>query len=108
MHKCVKCSKEYQNNSPELLKGCECGARVFVFMRQGGAGEPEEDYSWLESELSFLSKSQPVTIETDAAENLKIIEKGAYELDLKSMMNGNPLVVKSEKGIYYIKVPESK
>lgn len=105
LHKCVRCSTVYQNNAKELLAGCPCGARVFVFLKEGKPAEVEEDYSWLEGELKFLSKDKPVSVESDAAENLKILEKGAYELDVKSLMGGNPLVVKSEKGIYYIKVP---
>ncbi|HLC38058.1 MAG TPA: Zn-ribbon containing protein [Candidatus Norongarragalinales archaeon] len=108
MHKCVRCSKEYSNTSPELLKGCECGSRVFVFLKHPGSGEQEEDYSWLESEFKALSKTQTVSVEKDAAENLKVLEKGSYELDVKSLMGGNPLVVKSEKGIYYIQMPGSK
>ncbi|MFH1056542.1 MAG: Zn-ribbon containing protein [Candidatus Micrarchaeota archaeon] len=112
MHKCVRCGKAYESSSKELLMGCPCGARVFVFLKnpdaQGGEEGVEEDYRWLEQELSFLSKDRPVTIEKDAAENLKIIEKGSYEIDVKSLMGGNPLVIKSEKGIYYIKIPSLK
>jgi len=86
---------------------------VFVFLKNAQEGEQggegiEEDYSWLEQELSFLSKEKPVSIESDAAENLRILEKGSYELDVKSLMGGNPLVIKSEKGIYYIKIPSLK
>lgn len=107
MHKCVRCSTIYQNNAKELLSGCSCGARVFVFLKEGKAAEElsEEDYSWLEAEFKSLAKNKPVSVDADSAENLKILEKGSYELDVKSLMGGNPLVVKSEKGIYYIKVP---
>lgn len=109
MHKCVRCGTMYSNTSKELLTGCSCGARVFVFMKEGAAApEKEEDFSWLETELSSLSKDKPVSVDKDSVENLKIIEKGAYELDVKSLMGGNPLVVKSDKGIYYIKVPHYK
>src|SRR3989344_2336062 len=105
-HKCVRCGTQYADNSKELIAGCGCGARVFVFLREGQTQqELEEDYKWLETELSFLSKDKPVTVDADAAENLHIIERGAYELDVKSLMGGSPLVIKSEKGIYYIKVP---
>ena len=107
-HKCVRCSNEYSANSKELITGCSCGSRVFVFIREGQAPATEEDYAWHETELAPLTKDKPVTIDTDSAENLSILEKGSYELDVKSLMGGNPLVVKSEKGIYYIKVPGMK
>ena len=107
-HKCVRCSKEYDANSKELMTGCACGSRVFVFIRPGQAPATEEDYAWLETELAPLTKDKPVTIDVDSAENLRILEKGSYEIDVKSLMGGTPLVVKSEKGIYYIKVPSFK
>ncbi|PIT85342.1 hypothetical protein COU36_03835, partial [Candidatus Micrarchaeota archaeon CG10_big_fil_rev_8_21_14_0_10_59_7] len=43
-----------------------------------------------------------------AVENLKILEPGSYELDISSLMKGNPLVIKSEHDIYYIKLPSLK
>jgi predicted nucleic acid-binding Zn-ribbon protein len=62
-------------------------------------------FGWLEEELAFLTKDKPVSIDFDAVENLRIVEHGSYELDIASLMKGDPLVVKSDKGIYYIKLP---
>lgn len=106
-HKCVRCGKVFGNGSSELLRGCECGSRVFIFLK--GAQEAEEvdvtKLGWLEQELGEFSKEKPVSLELDAAENVKILEKGAYELNVKSLMDGNPLVVKNDKGVYFIKIP---
>ena len=132
-HKCVRCGKVFANNSAELVKGCPCGSRVFLFLREDQVtlkelvesgmreGEAEKkapdapkapvDVShlhWLEEELAFLSKDKPVSVELDAVENLKILEPGSYELDISSLMKGNPLVIKSEHDIYYIKLPSLK
>ncbi len=128
-HKCVRCGHVYVNNSPELLKGCGCGSRVFVFLRddqvtlkeleQSGIVPSDEqkekaaeeaidakELAWLEEELSPLAVEKPVTIDYDAAENLRVLEQGTYELNVSSLMKGDPLVVKSEKGVYYIRLPE--
>ncbi len=128
-HKCVRCGKVFVNNSPELLKGCNCGSRVFVFLRddqitlreleQSGitpTAEQKEkaaeeaidskELAWLEEELAPLTVEKPVSIDYDAAENLRVLEEGAYELNISSLMHGDPLVVKSEKGVYYIRLPE--
>lgn len=113
-HKCVRCSSVYPNNSPELMRGCTCGSRVFLFLReesdepQPGHAPETKDYRWLEEELSFLSKDKPVTVDVDAVENLRILEKGAYELNLSSLMKGEPLVIKSDKHVYYVKLPNPK
>lgn len=128
-HKCVRCGRVLASNSPELLKGCGCGSRVFVFLRDDqvtlkeleASGitpteeqkekAPEEgidskELAWLEEELSPLAVEKPVSIDYDAAENLRVLEQGSYELNVSSLMRGDPLVVKSEKGVYYIRLPE--
>ena len=109
-HRCVRCGTVYPNNSAELMKGCNCGSRVFLFIREEDAAKQsdEHDYKWLEDEFSFLSKDKPVSIDADAVENLRVIEQGHYEFDLPSLMNGNPLVIKSDRDVYYVKLPEPK
>ncbi len=161
-HKCVRCSSVFPNNSPELMRGCTCGSRVFLFMRDestpanpsssvmpsnpplpsapsSAASSPfsqptkteplpsapflppasasvpvaaspssSSDYGWLEDELAFLSKDKPVSIDVDSVENLRILEKGAYEIDLPSLFKGEPLVIKSDQHVYYVKLPQPK
>ena len=118
-HKCVRCAKTYPSQSPELMTGCTCGSRVFLYLRdenektdapaEAEASDNEaKDYGWLEDELSFLSKDKPVSVDLEAVENLRILEKGAYELDLPALMKGDPLVIKSDKHVYYVKLPKPK
>lgn len=153
-HKCVRCTTVYPNNSPELMRGCACGSRVFLYIRDENApnaplvatavltpqnpstpasttppasalvdetdastaaeNEPTKpapaasDYGWLEDELAFLSKDKPVTVDVDAVENLRILEKGAYEIDLPSLFKGEPLVIKSDQHVYYVKLPQPR
>ncbi len=154
-HKCVRCTTVYPNNSPELMRGCTCGSRVFLYIRDENApntppvgtavlapqppsasasstfnspasvpedpavmtaseDEPSKpapaasDYGWLEDELAFLSKDKPVTVDVDAVENLRILEKGAYEIDLPSLFKGEPLVIKSDQHVYYVKLPQPR
>lgn len=128
-HKCVRCGRVLASNSPELLKGCACGSRVFVFLRDNQVtvaeleasgitptdeqkqkaaeeGIDARELAWLEEELSPLAVEKPVSIDYDAAENLRVLEEGSYEVNVSSLMRGDPLVVKSEKGVYYIRLPE--
>ena len=128
-HKCVRCSNVYASQSPELMSGCPCGSRVFLYLRdeneqiqettssghttaegpKAETPEPEgKDYGWLEDELAFLSKDKPVSVDVEAVENLRILEKGAYELDLPALMKGEPLVIKSDKHVYYVKLPKPR
>jgi len=109
-HKCARCGKVYDKPAPELLKGCPCGSRVFVFLKEmpaaGEEGTP--DLGWLEQELMKLSREKPVIIDAGAVENLRILEPGSYELDIASLMKDDPLVIKSDKDVYYIKLPPAK
>ncbi len=51
-----------------------------------------------------VEKNKPLTMEI-GVENVIIHEKGSYELDINSLMQGNPLVIKSEHGVFYIRIP---
>mgnify|MGYP001595868476 CR=1 FL=1 len=156
-HQCVRCNTVFENNSRELMTGCPCGSRVFLYLKTSTrnapdtlntadalntAGAPsievpkqaelsqttptnpdaleinpeapttreipvekEKKLAWLEQELAFLTKDKIISIDAESVENLRVIEKGCYELDVPSLMQGNPLVVKNDKGIYYIKLP---
>lgn len=135
-HKCVTCSKVYPNSSPELLKGCSCGSRIFLYLRSDDIPLADAMDSGLGAALESgkvkeLSKTRPVSIElvdgadseaqrmgeylgasADAssrkerpAENITVIDRGEYELDIASLMAGDPLVVRSQNGIYYLKIP---
>ncbi len=113
-HQCVRCSRSYPSNSPELMKGCSCGSRVFLFLKENLSAEAalvvkkESQYAWLEEEMAYLSKDKTVVIDADAVENLRILEQGTYELDLPSLMKGEPLVIRSDKDVYYVKLPNPK
>jgi len=135
-HKCVTCSKVYPNSSPELLKGCSCGSRIFLYLRSDDIPLKDAMASGLKAaldsgQLEKLAKSQPVSVElvdgadseaqkmgdylgasADAtsrkerpAENITVVDCGEYELDIVSLMAGDPLVVRSQNGVYYLKIP---
>ncbi|MFA6049264.1 MAG: Zn-ribbon containing protein [Candidatus Micrarchaeia archaeon] len=177
-HKCVKCGKVYGNASPQLLSGCECGNRVFLFMKPEQMSLKELYEHGLDivvdsKRIIELSADKPVSIELDLeslqpelakkpdagqkppaatgtqpagarqpgqktpapqtsavvppsagnagvsaspeggkaekmVENIRVVERGCYELDLESLMGGNPLVVRSQGGIYYVKIQAFK
>lgn len=111
-HKCARCDKVYANTATELIKGCGCGSRVFLFMK--GADEEfndqrlvAEDLDWIEKRLGAgATRGKDKTLHLDV-ENLLRIEKGKYRLNIASLMKGDPLVVKVRDGVYYIDIPYS-
>ncbi|MFH1107310.1 MAG: Zn-ribbon containing protein [Candidatus Micrarchaeota archaeon] len=146
-HKCIKCGSIYGDRASQLLKGCDCGSRIFLFLREEQVSVKEKmealqretsDIIERHAEIRELSDATPISIEKapedrtaaeiarevedfagwrgqnapepeedrgPRAENVRIVEKGHYELDIKSLMAGNPLVIRSSAGVFYIRIP---
>lgn len=111
-HKCARCKKIYDDNAPELLTGCSCGARVFLFVKEEerrkktGKKEIDDDLEWLDKELARKLETEDMTVHLDV-ENLLRLSKGKYRLNISSLMRGEPLVFKAKDGVYYIDIPYS-
>ncbi|MFH1257624.1 MAG: Zn-ribbon containing protein [Candidatus Micrarchaeota archaeon] len=189
-HKCIRCGLLYGSGAEELLKGCGCGSRIFVFLRPesitlkeqmelleregrefvaenrqalediaeiapisierapeleketkadpskqdaspsspvqidiGEMGKPidygeipdvnkiaaelrkEHDDSREAKEIAEHSELEAAKTGEKPAENITILEKGRYLLDLQSLMSGSPMVIRSEHGVFYIRIP---
>ena len=107
-HRCVKCNRLYEEKSFQLIKGCTCGSRIFLMVKNPDKQDKIEDVSWLEKELSgVLAKTKkPITLDV---ENIRMLKRGVFELNLESLMSKKePVVVRDQFGIYYVKLPEPK
>ncbi|MEM3400101.1 MAG: Zn-ribbon containing protein [Candidatus Micrarchaeia archaeon] len=102
-HRCVKCNKIYGENSSELANGCSCGSRVFVFVKPGGEIAGDEDISWIARELAGTLE-KPKGVVALEVENIRMLSKGIFEVDISSLMSKNPVVVKDGNGVYYIRL----
>jgi predicted nucleic acid-binding Zn-ribbon protein len=118
-HKCARCGIIYDDNAPELMNGCTCGARVFLFLRRIEGRSEEEiieelrsqeleksDIEWLDKKLGRKLEKEDKTVHLDV-ENLLRLGKGKYRLNVASLMKGEPLVFKVRDGVYYIDIPYS-
>ena len=105
-HRCVRCNKLHPQGSLALRKGCDCGAKVFIYVSDEAASEKLGDIKWIEQELAHIVEktAAPVTLDT---ENVRVLRQGIFELDISSIIK-NPLVVKDEDGVYYIRLGRKK
>ncbi|MFH1285892.1 MAG: Zn-ribbon containing protein [Candidatus Micrarchaeota archaeon] len=106
-HKCMKCGKIYDSESLALTNGCECGARLFLFLADPNkAPEIKNAHEVEETILTRFANqtSKPLSLDV---ENVKILQDGIFEMDLRSLAE-NPITVKDDKGIYYIQLPVFK
>jgi uncharacterized protein len=113
-HKCARCSSIYEDKAPQLANGCDCGSRVFLYLRADYAGDArktievlekntvsERDLEWLDNEFKNTIKDDKVPVSLDI-ENVLRRDEGKFEIDIKSLMKGEPVVIKAAEGVYYI------
>lgn len=116
-HKCARCGEIYEEGAEELMNGCKCGARVFLYLREKEGIEKKEvvkklkakkisetDFEWLEKEFGDRLEREKKTIHLDV-ETLERLGEGKFKLDIASLMKGKPVVIKAKEGVYYIDIP---
>lgn len=97
-----------------ILKGCSCGGRLFFFIKKEKLQEirnreplqnlTQNDKLQIEKDVRDIigmdeEQDEPVILDL---ESIRITKPGQYELDLVSLMNRNPLVIKVSEGKYMI------
>lgn len=116
-HQCVRCNKMHPDASSQVLKGCECGGRIFYFIKKEKLQELKKSIG---SKLSYEEKKQveedildmigakhvdkPVILDF---ESINVLKPGKYELDLVQLFKGEPLIFKIEEGKYIIDIAET-
>lgn len=63
----------------------------------------ERDLEWLDKEFGSKATEGRKTVSLNI-ENVLRIDEGKYELDLKRLMRGEPVVIKAAEGVYYIDI----
>lgn len=111
-HQCVKCGELYDDGSKELLSGCsKCGAKFFFFIRQAKLDKAKKvrkkikkkDLARIERDVRSLmpkvKKDEPVILDF---ETIRVLGHGKYEIDIGSLMRGDPVIIQVGDGKYYI------
>ena len=118
-HQCVRCSKIYEDGAKEILKGCKCGGKLFLFIKKEKLEQAQKimqetklstkERKQIEQDVfdlvgSDIDKDQPVILDIEA---IRVLKPGKYELDLIHLFKGEPLIFKLEEGKYMIDLVES-
>ena len=108
MHKCLKCGAIYDDDAPELLRGCSvCGSKYFLYYKDESNIKPlskkeikeiEEDIKDIVKEYNIPAKS-PVIFDI---ESIVVEAPGKYRLNLDKLFNEKAVVVKVMEGKYFI------
>lgn len=116
-HQCVRCGQLYGNGAKEILSGCNCGCRVFFFVKKEKLDNAK---ALIDKDLDKNQKSQvekdvlnmvdlnkddlPVVLDF---ETVRVLEPGKYQLDLVKLFNGESLVFRLEEGKYVVDISET-
>jgi predicted nucleic acid-binding Zn-ribbon protein len=91
----------YQDGSEELLKGCECGNRLFLYIRKI-TREEAEDIGAREIKSSPTGEDKGgVNDREKDIWNVKV-EDGVFQIDIASLMAKEPIVLAGEEGRYLV------
>ena len=118
-HQCVRCGSFFQDGATEILKGCNCGGKLFFYIKKSKMEEAKK-----EADKVKLSKTDKEQIEKDVFdlvgsqidkdktivldfESIRVLKPGQYELDLVSMFKKDPVIFKLEEGKYMIDLIQS-
>jgi predicted nucleic acid-binding Zn-ribbon protein len=107
-NKCTKCGKVYEEGSEVIFTGCECGNRLFFYFRKVSeeeagklAEEGTKEIQESASELIGIKDGEPVLDKGADIWNIKV-KDGVYEIDIASLMSGEPIIVAGEEGRYLV------
>ena len=104
-HRCMNCGKVYEEGDEELMEGCECGSSVFVYEKSEGEKKSEvSDDEVLKEVDDFLKKikgNDDSELVIDP-ESIEIEEEGVYSIDIKKLLDDQPIIVEVRDSRYYL------
>lgn len=111
-HQCVRCNTFYDDGASEILYGCKCGGKLFLYVKKENLEKAKEittklsdkEKREIEKDVHDLvgkdiSEEEPVVLDI---ESIRIVKPGKYELDLVHLFKQEPLIYKLEEGKYVI------
>ena len=118
-HQCVRCNTFYEDGAKEILKGCNCGGKLFFYVKKEKLADmkkqlrdqnlSKKDKERMENDIIDIigaqaDKEKPIILDF---ESINILKPGKYELDLVHMFKGDPLIFKLDDGKYMIDIAET-
>jgi predicted nucleic acid-binding Zn-ribbon protein len=101
-HKCVKCGREFEDGSTEILKGCpSCAGKKFLYVREeerhADVLEEKPIESIAEERKENLLEVKPHREQRpefyDRIESIRILGPGRYELNIEKLAKSDDMVL---------------
>ena len=107
-HQCVRCGRIYLSDSKNLMTGCACGSKLFLYLRRPKLevkrSQLPKDLDKLEAQIRRMlgETTNPDQAISISIENLRLGRNGVYTIDLESILRGDPIILKDPLGVYFI------
>lgn len=109
----MNCGKVYEDESDELIDGCECGSSLFMYENEieRTEDELEEEKELVKDDIQeMVSKGEKerenIRLEFDL-DSISVQEEGVYNINISRLLKEMPLVIEKSEGIYRIHLPSA-
>ncbi|MFB6175005.1 MAG: Zn-ribbon containing protein [Candidatus Nanohalobium sp.] len=109
----MNCGRTYEDDSDELIDGCECGSSLFMYEKEESMGEEElekeraEVKTDIETMIAEGSEEKGnIRLEFDL-DSISVEEEGVYNINVSRLLEEMPLVIEKSEGVYHIHLPSA-
>lgn len=109
-HRCMNCGDVYEDNSDELIEGCECGSSLFMYENEA-SDVSEEERAEVKSDIEDmvhdgLAEKENIKLEFDL-DSIIVEEEGVYNINVSRLLDEIPLVIRKSEGVYHLHLPSA-
>ncbi len=109
-HRCMNCGETYEDNSEELINGCDCGSSLFMYEKEIEEVS-EEEREELRSDVQEMmadgvSERENIKLEFDL-DSIIVEEEGVYSINVSRLLQEIPLVIRKTEGRYHVNLPSA-
>lgn len=110
-HRCMNCGKTYEDDSEELIDGCECGSSLFMYENSVDSEVSEEERKEVKSDIQQmvqqgLEENENIKFEFDL-DSIVVEEEGVYNINISRLLQEIPLIIRKTEGVYHIHLPSA-
>ncbi|MFB6145903.1 MAG: Zn-ribbon domain-containing protein [Candidatus Nanohaloarchaea archaeon] len=110
-HRCMNCGQVYEDDSEELIDGCECGSSLFMYEKEGEDSVDEEERAEVKSDIEEMmqdgfAEKENIKFEFDL-DSIIVKEEGVYDINVSRLLQEIPLVIRKSEGVYHLHLPSA-
>jgi predicted nucleic acid-binding Zn-ribbon protein len=106
----MNCGRTYEDDSEEMIEGCECGSSLFMY-EQDAEEMTDEEQERVEEQMEEMIaegvvEKEDIRFEFDL-DSIRVEEEGVYTINVTRLLKEIPLVIRKSEGTYHIHLPSA-